>query len=90
MEIEHYPGMTEKALGKIRAEAVERWSLADTITRLAEAGADDFYNGKIARKIATDMAANGGYVTTEDLAAYKVLDGRNVRSEEHTSELQSR
>ena len=29
MEIEHYPGMTEKALEKIRAEAVERWSLAD-------------------------------------------------------------
>lgn len=31
MEIEHYPGMTEKALGKIRAEAVERWSLADAM-----------------------------------------------------------
>ena len=27
MEIEHYPGMTEKALEKIRAEAVARWSL---------------------------------------------------------------
>ena len=27
MEIEHYPGMTEKALEAIRAEAVSRWSL---------------------------------------------------------------
>ena len=27
MEIEHYPGMTEKALGAIRDEAVARWSL---------------------------------------------------------------
>ena len=27
MEIEHYPGMTEKALEAIRAEAMERWSL---------------------------------------------------------------
>ena len=27
MELEHYPGMTEKALGKIEAEARERWSL---------------------------------------------------------------
>ena len=52
--------------------------LAITITRLAEAGANDFYNGKIAHQIAADMAANGGYVTAEDLAAYKVLDGRNV------------
>ena len=31
MEIEHYPGMTEKALETIRAEAMERWSLADAM-----------------------------------------------------------
>ena len=31
MEIEHYPGMTERALEKIRAEAVERWSLNDAM-----------------------------------------------------------
>ena len=28
MEIEHYPGMTEKALGKIATDAAERWDLA--------------------------------------------------------------
>ncbi len=27
MEIEHYPGMTERALEKIRADAMTRWSL---------------------------------------------------------------
>lgn len=27
MELEHYPGMTEKALASIEAEAVERWKL---------------------------------------------------------------
>lgn len=31
MEIEHYPGMTEKALEKIRGEAVARWSLTDAM-----------------------------------------------------------
>ena len=31
MEIEHYPGMTEMALEKICAQAVERWSLADAM-----------------------------------------------------------
>lgn len=31
MEIEHYPGMTEKALEKIRAQAMDRWSLADAL-----------------------------------------------------------
>ncbi|MGI3185184.1 molybdenum cofactor biosynthesis protein MoaE [Nioella aestuarii] len=29
MEIEHYPGMTEKALSKIAQEAMDRWSLTD-------------------------------------------------------------
>ena len=31
MEIEHYPGMTERALEAIRAEAMERWSLVDAL-----------------------------------------------------------
>ena len=31
MEIEHYPGMTEKALEKIRDEALSRWSLSDAM-----------------------------------------------------------
>ena len=31
MEIEHYPGMTERALEAIRAEAMERWALADAL-----------------------------------------------------------
>lgn len=31
MEIEHYPGMTEKALENIAAQAAERWSLSDAL-----------------------------------------------------------
>ncbi|MEO1732311.1 MAG: molybdenum cofactor biosynthesis protein MoaE [Pseudomonadota bacterium] len=31
MEIEHYPGMTEKALAEIAQEAIERWSLVDAM-----------------------------------------------------------
>lgn len=31
MEIEHYPGMTQKALEKIAQEAVTRWSLGDAL-----------------------------------------------------------
>ncbi|WGW04931.1 molybdenum cofactor biosynthesis protein MoaE [Tropicibacter oceani] len=31
MEIEHYPGMTQKALEKIAAEAMQRWSLGDVL-----------------------------------------------------------
>jgi molybdopterin synthase catalytic subunit len=31
MTLEHYPGMTEKALAAIEAEAMERWELIDSI-----------------------------------------------------------
>ncbi|WP_299845482.1 molybdenum cofactor biosynthesis protein MoaE [uncultured Roseovarius sp.] len=31
MEIEHYPGMTEKALKKIADEALSRWNLGDIL-----------------------------------------------------------
>lgn len=31
MEIEHYPGMTERALETIRDEAMTRWSLTDAM-----------------------------------------------------------
>ena len=31
MELEHYPGMTERALEKLREEAISRWQLADAL-----------------------------------------------------------
>ena len=31
MEIEHYPGMTEKAIEKIASEALSRWNLGDLL-----------------------------------------------------------
>lgn len=31
MEIEHYPGMTERAIAQIVAEATARWNLADAL-----------------------------------------------------------
>ncbi len=31
MELEHYPGMTEKALAQIEAEAAERWPIAASV-----------------------------------------------------------
>ncbi|KIC40133.1 molybdenum cofactor biosynthesis protein MoaE [Ruegeria sp. ANG-R] len=31
MEIEHYPGMTERALAAIAQEAMDRWSLGDVL-----------------------------------------------------------
>ncbi len=41
--------------------------LARTLRRLADQGAEDFYTGAIAQEIASDMAANGGWITLDDL-----------------------
>lgn len=52
--------------------AGSRWKqpvLANTLRLLATNGAEDFYSGEIARQIAADMAAMGGWITLADLKA---------------------
>jgi len=39
-----------------------------TLRRIADSGVDDFYTGEIGRKIVADMDANGGLLTSDDLA----------------------
>lgn len=46
-------------------------ALPATLQRLATAGLDDFYSGETARLLAQDIAAAGGVVDGEDLAACK-------------------
>jgi len=47
--------------------------LAATLTRIAN-DPTDFYHGEIAKQLAAFMAANGGLITTADLAAYAVKE----------------
>jgi gamma-glutamyltranspeptidase/glutathione hydrolase len=48
--------------------------LARVLETVAAGGADVFYRGAIARAIAEDIAANGGFVAASDLAEYRALD----------------
>ncbi|MBI1355805.1 MAG: gamma-glutamyltransferase [Acidobacteria bacterium] len=50
--------------------------LAATLDRMAKKGADEFYQGETARRIAADMARNGGSITLADLAAYEPKERR--------------
>ena len=45
--------------------------LAATLKQIAAGGADAFYRGAIAKELAAFEAANGGLITTEDLARYE-------------------
>ena len=47
---------------------------AETLKVLAKEGGQSFYRGSIARKIADDMAANGGIISVEDLAQYRAME----------------
>lgn len=46
-------------------------SLARTLLTIGREGAEEFYKGSIAQKLAQDMAPNGGLITTGDLEEYQ-------------------
>ncbi len=46
--------------------------LADTLRRLRDHGAADFYKGRIAGSLVADLNAQGNRITLADLAAYRV------------------
>ena len=52
---------------------------AETLRAIAKDGADTFYRGEVAKKIAADMADNGGIITYTDLAQYRAIERTPVR-----------
>ena len=48
--------------------------LARTLTRIAQHGAQDFYEGETAERFAKEMAAHGGLITLDDLKNYKAVE----------------
>ncbi len=49
---------------------------AATLRAIAAGGAQAFYRGAIARRIADDMARHGGIITLDDLAQYRAIERR--------------
>ncbi len=60
-------------------QILKNHDLAVSLAKIASGGPDVFYKGEIADKIAADMAANGGYITKADLAAYRAIEREPVR-----------
>jgi gamma-glutamyltranspeptidase / glutathione hydrolase len=55
--------------------------LAATLARIARLGARDFYEGETARRLAEDMAANGGLITLADLKDYSAVERKPLSGE---------
>ena len=52
-------------------EVLKQPDLAESLTMIAEGGAEAFYRGSIAEKIVADLQANGGVLTLKDFADHK-------------------
>ena len=59
---------------------------ATTLKAIAADGAETFYRGAIARRIADDMVKAGGLITLDDLAQYRAVERRPLvgRYRDHT------
>jgi gamma-glutamyltranspeptidase len=53
---------------------------ASTLRILASEGADSFYRGSLARRIAADMQANDGLISFDDLAQYRAIERKPVNA----------
>jgi gamma-glutamyltranspeptidase/glutathione hydrolase len=51
---------------------------ATTLRAIQKGGADAFYRGEIAKKIAADMEENGGIITFADMAQYRAIEREPV------------
>jgi gamma-glutamyltranspeptidase/glutathione hydrolase len=73
--LSEYPGFVDQmTVGGRAPEVGELWknpNLANTLERIAREGREVFYRGEIARAIGDFMAANGGYLSYDDLASHQ-------------------
>ena len=73
-ELEEVPGWADTYLvdgeAPVPGTLFKQAALAETLRRLAGAGLDDFYRGKLAQRIGADLARVGSPVNTEDYARH--------------------
>jgi gamma-glutamyltranspeptidase/glutathione hydrolase len=68
------------ARGVLRGETVKRTDLGRTLAIVAKEGAPAFYTGGLAKRLAAAIQKDGGLITGEDLAAYKVVERPVLRA----------
>lgn len=56
-------------------------ALAGTLALLAEEGEQAFYRGRIGEQMVTDLQANGGFLSAQDLAGYTLREGAPIQLE---------
>jgi gamma-glutamyltranspeptidase/glutathione hydrolase len=73
----------EEGTRRVAGERLRFADLADTLQAIGDAGAAAFYAGDRARAIVSTVGGGGGMMTLEDLAQYRVIWRRPVRTQFH-------
>ncbi len=66
-------------------EIFQQPELAATLTRIAKNGANEFYEGETAQKLAAAMAKNGGLISLADLKNYKAEERKPLTGKYHSN-----
>jgi gamma-glutamyltranspeptidase/glutathione hydrolase len=74
-----FPESKRIFLGLHSGDKLVQPELAETLRRIRDRGAADFYQGETARKLAAAMRSNGGLITLEDLADYQAVERTPIR-----------
>lgn len=64
-------------------EMLRQPDLAATLERIAKNGAQEFYSGETARKIAAAMKEHGGLISLDDLKNYRTVDRKPLEGDYH-------
>ena len=82
-----FPDSKRIFLGVQFGEKLVQSELAETLRRIRDRGASDFYEGETAKRLAAAMEANGGLITLQDLKDYQVAERTPLRGRYHDFEV---
>jgi len=86
-KLSQFPDSKRIFLGVDTGGTLVQSDLADTLKRIRQHGAADFYDGETAKKLAAEMAANGGLITLKDLHEYQAIERKPLRGRYHDYEV---
>jgi len=71
--------LTDDGLIKEEGQSYKMLVLAETLKKIAAGGADAFYKGEMAEKMAADIQAAGGVMTADDFANYPLYEWKALK-----------
>jgi gamma-glutamyltranspeptidase / glutathione hydrolase len=74
-----FPESKRIFLGAQYGDKLIQPELAETLKRIRDQGASDFYEGETAKRLVAAMEANGGLITLEDLKNYQAVERTPLR-----------